>query len=236
MFSLRSVIKRYDTSVSESYVTPSDIWASMYKSSFILAGSQARKLSPRESSVLAIHAPPQAILEVAYPSDRQKYDPEKMKYQMLVSSAQRTWQPSMNMAAQRQLLYQNSLPKPIAPRKRGRPPKSKPSLATLSTAASEAEKQQLKTKEVESDAAAVAAGVLSQMNNPEDIQSNPFKRQKETTFPPVDVFVLPAFHDSQGVVTAEPAISILPQAPESLPQDEFTYCLETDEGASDFFL
>jgi hypothetical protein len=236
MFSLRSVIKRYDTSVSESYVTPSDIWASMYKSGFILAGSQARKLSPRESSVLAIHAPPQAVLEVAYPSERRKYEPEKMKYQMLVSSAQRIFQPSMNMAAQRNLLYQNSLPKPITPRKRGRPPKSKSSLATLSTAASEADKQQLKTKELESDAAAVAAGVLSQMNNPEDVQSNPFKRQKETPFPPVHVFVLPAFHDSQGVVIAEPAIPVLPQAPESLPQDEFAYCLESDEGASDFFL
>lgn len=234
MYSLRSVIKRYDTSLSESYVTPSDIWSSMLRSSFILAGSQAKKLSPREASLLAIHAPPEAILEVAYPMDRLGYDPEKARYQMLVSSAQKKWQPGMNMTAQRSLLYQNALPKPTVPRKRGRPPKTK-ALATLSAAASEAERQQQNANELESEAAAVAAGVLSQMNNPEDVSFNPLKRQKNNPSPPIDVFVLPAFQDSQGVIRAEPAIPIIPQAAESLPQEEFIYCLENDEGASDFF-
>jgi len=238
--SLRAVIKSYDTSLSESYITPADIWNSMNHASNVVGG-KISKVGPRDSCLLAIHAPPGAVLEVANPAGGLVHNLEETKYPLLITGSliHRNRQP-LNMAAQRSILHRSAMNNNFANTtthgNRGRPPKRKASLVALSSAAEAAAARQQRPIEQESEAAA-AAGVLSHMTDYDDNMKDPLKRQRVIPVESIDVFVLPASYDSRGGVQVERAIPILPQKSEVSfdEQDDLMYSLKGDEGASDFF-
>ena len=234
--SLRSKVKKFDSSSSEACVTPSDIWVSLLKAPTALGG-QSDIIDPRGTCLIALHAPPNAVLEVSHPMEGLQ-NAEVARYELLISSditpsTERKGQP-LNMAAQRSILYRTvmNIAKANIPRKRGRPPKSK---AAVSDGTLSSEGQVSSFPNDQEAEAAAAAGVLSHMNSFEDFSSASLKRRKAAVCKPIEVMVLPASYDDRGLIQAGPPIHVHPRNDMPGDDDDLIYSLYDDEGVGDLF-